>query len=1036
MMKLLLSSMMVIFIALHTTAQVAINRDSSQAAPGAMLDIKSRDMGVLIPRIALTGTRDIKTIPNKTVSLLIFNTATSTGENAVTPGYYYWNGTAWTRMMTQDSQAASAWLTTGNAGTNPLQNFLGTTDNADLQFKINNISAGLLAKNGNIYWGLRSGTGASGNSNIAIGTDALSQKNNNQHPNSISTNAVAIGDSALFSGAGYQSIAIGSKALYSMTTGGNNTAIGFKSLYSNVQGVHNVAVGLNTLSLNNSWDNTAIGTYALAGSTGASNTATGSFAMGFAKGHYNVANGSAALRVVADGGFNTALGAWALEQMSKGSYNTAVGAFSLRQNITGSGNSSLGHEAEVNSPNLSNATAIGWRSRVDCSNCLVLGSVKGINTATSNVNVGVGITNPEFPLSFAKSLGDKISFFGGSGPHYGIGVKDSLFQIHTDFAVADIAFGSGSSANFIESMRIKGNGNLQVRGSVTAKQAVIYESGASPSIGALLDVNSTNKGILIPRIALTGTNDASTISQRTESLLIYNYNSTAGTTAVRPGYYYWYDGAWRRLMTQENTQSADAWLLKGNSNTDPIVDFVGTTDNKPLTFRVNNVRAGLIDHINKNVLLGSKAGLNMAPTSIQNTIIGDSAFYNTTQKLVSNTVIGYRAQSKVSIGRQEKLGGIEENTIIGSGAGFNNSGSQTVIIGAGAGASNQVDNNIFIGYSAGSGNTTGGGNVFVGFWAGIDNNGSGNSIFGHQAGQMSKGNLNSFFGGGAGQYNRAGSSNVYMGFAAGGSHETGSNNVAIGTFSFAFSRDGNANTAVGDNALNKSSGNNQVAVGKSALAQSTFSDNNVAVGSNSLFKNVTGSNNTALGNNADVTLPGLTNSTVIGHNAIVEASNTMSFGNYNVTGWGFGRPSVSPYTVLQVGTNPTNGNGAYLSAGGVWTNTSDENLKENFQEVDGQELLTKISELDITQWNYKGTDKEETHIGPMAQQFKKLFDLGVKNDDKSITTLDASGVALVGIQQLNENNNELKKMVHAQQRLIESMEKRIAELEKGQKLKK
>ena len=62
--------------------------------PSAVLDVSSSSKGLLIPRIALTGTTDAATITAPATGLLIYNTATAgTAPNAVVPGYYYWNGT-------------------------------------------------------------------------------------------------------------------------------------------------------------------------------------------------------------------------------------------------------------------------------------------------------------------------------------------------------------------------------------------------------------------------------------------------------------------------------------------------------------------------------------------------------------------------------------------------------------------------------------------------------------------------------------------------------------------------------------------------------------------------------------------------------------------------------------------------------------------------------------------------------------------------------------------------------------------------------
>jgi hypothetical protein len=187
--------------------------------------------------------------------------------------------------------------------------------------------------------------------------------------------------------------------------------------------------------------------------------------------------------------------------------------------------------------------------------------------------------------------------------------------------------------------------------------------------------------------------------------------------------------------------------------------------------------------------------------------------------------------------------------------------------------------------------------------------------------------------------------------------------------------------------------------------------------------NTTGSNNTAIGHNADVTVTNLTNSTAIGASSTVGASNTMSFGSSAVVGWAFGRPTLSN-GVLQVGTNATNGNGAYLSAGGTWTNMSDFNLKENFAEINTKELLEKIAKLHITQWNYKHTQLKETHIGPTAQQFKELFGLGVEGEDKSISTVDATGLAFAAIQELTKQNEQMQKQIAELQKIVSELRRK------------
>ncbi|KKQ26893.1 MAG: hypothetical protein US42_C0019G0003 [Candidatus Magasanikbacteria bacterium GW2011_GWC2_37_14] len=96
--------------------------------------------------------------------------------------------------------------------------------------------------------------------------------------------------------------------------------------------------------------------------------------------------------------------------------------------------------------------------------------------------------------------------------------------------------------------------------------------------------------------------------------------------------------------------------------------------------------------------------------------------------------------------------------------------------------------------------------------------------------------------------------------------------------------------------------------------------------------------------------------------------------------------------------------GAYLSAGGSWTNSSNRNLKENFTEIDSADILNKINELVVSRWNYKAEASSTLHIGPVAQDFYSLFGLG---DSTSISTIDPAGVSLLGIQELSKKLAEL-----------------------------
>jgi hypothetical protein len=83
-------------------------------------------------------------------------------------------------------------------------------------------------------------------------------------------------------------------------------------------------------------------------------------------------------------------------------------------------------------------------------------------TVTGAGNVGIGQTNPSYPLSFADALGAKITLFGQGTSHYGFGIQGGLLQIYSDSAGSDVAFGCGSSTSFTERMRVKGNGYVGI----------------------------------------------------------------------------------------------------------------------------------------------------------------------------------------------------------------------------------------------------------------------------------------------------------------------------------------------------------------------------------------------------------------------------------------------------------------------------------------------------------------------------------------------------------------------------------------------
>ncbi len=129
----------------------------------------------------------------------------------------------------------------------------------------------------------------------------------------------------------------------------------------------------------------------------------------------NTAIGAQALQSISGGDDNTGVGVGSLLSTTSGIGNTGIGINSGITNITGSNNTNIGAFSDVLSDNLSNATAIGYKSAVNQDNSLVLGSINGVNTASSDTKVGIGTTTPSERLDVVGNLKLTGKFITPSG---------------------------------------------------------------------------------------------------------------------------------------------------------------------------------------------------------------------------------------------------------------------------------------------------------------------------------------------------------------------------------------------------------------------------------------------------------------------------------------------------------------------------------------------------------------------------------------------------------------------------------------------
>ncbi len=268
-----------------------------------------------------------------------------------------------------------------------------------------------------------------------------------------------------------------------------------------------------------------------------------------------------------------------------------------------------------------------------------------------------------------------------------------------------------------------------------------------------------------------------------------------------------------------------------------------------------------------------------------------------------------------------------------------------------------------------------------------------------------------------------GLTNTSFGFSTLQLGVVGTSNVAIGKNTLQSLSVSNKNVAVGDDVLKNfdddGTGEN-TGLGHSALLNTNGNSAafNTAVGANALSVNVGGFYNTALGYDANTTVGNLSNTTVIGSESRVSSINTMAFGNGAVEKWVFGRQTSPANQAFKVGTGAGNGNGAYLTDGGVWTNASDRNLKDDIVKIEEQDVLQKVIDMPLSRWKYKGTN--EYHIGPMAQDFYEAFKVGL--DNTSISTIDPAGVALACIQVLKKENDHLRNSLIAITKRLDDLE--------------
>ncbi len=123
--------------------------------------------------------------------------------------------------------------------------------------------------------------------------------------------------------------------------------------------------------------------------------------------------------------------------------------------------------------------------------------------------------------------------------------------------------------------------------------------------------------------------------------------------------------------------------------------------------------------------------------------------------------------------------------------------------------------------------------------------------------------------------------------------------------------------------------------------------------------------------------------------------------------------------------------GGNVTIAGTLTQSSSRTNKENIETINHKDILDKVLDLPISEWNYIHDQDHIKHIGPMAEDFHSLFDVGT--GPKGISSIDATGIALAAIQGLKaEKDREisgLKQTIIEKDTKITELEQRLAMLE-------
>jgi len=482
-------------------------------------------------------------------------------------------------------------------------------------------------------------------------------------------------------------------------------------------------------------------------------------------------------------------------------------------------------------------------------------------------------------------------------------------------------------------------------------QVAVNADGSAPSTSAILDIKSTSKGMLVPRMTTT---QRTAISSPANGLMVFDTQTTS----------FWFynvgSSGWIELIGGNNIavlsdSDSDTKIQLEESSNDNLIRF----DMAGIEYFVMDNGRLAVKNTNASVVIGDSAGLgNNGLFTANNTFIGFKSGQES-WNCIDNTALGYKSFVNNTLG--------DENTAIGAYSLLDNvNGNKNTAVGYKTlKLASAAHENTAVGYSALL-NSTGGRNTAVGSQA-LYTNGNGN-------------------------YNNA------LGYKSAYSNTTGSYNTSIGDSSLYSNTTGYLNTAIGHGAMFANTTTwHSVAVGTAAMKNTNGGADNTAVGDSALFSNVSGSYNTALGNSALQENLGSRNTaigndalrnnygssnTAIGHEALIK--NTSGYSNVAVGGYALADVTTG-YNNTIVGNNSGRGikTGNYNTIIGAEVTGLSADMNSNIIIADGEGIQRiRINEDgDVGIGTYNPTYKLHVYSSSAAEpiaQFQSYDDVSIR----------------------------------------------------------